>query len=101
VSANNISGALASFVELVFCQLGLLVFGFLCFKFFGNPSELLKETGFEDLPLSSQMILGRVLLSVLICGGLFLSVRSILNFSRAVRARRLRADETQSNPSPK
>src|SRR5438445_13420002 len=86
VIANNRSGRLATFVELVVCQLGLLIFGFLCFRFFSDPSELLRETGFEDLPKAWQIILGRALLSVLVCGGAFLSIRSVLRFSRAAKA---------------
>ena len=101
MSVNKKSGCIWAFIEMVVCQLGLLYFAFSFFKDFGDPSERLKETGFEDLPKSWQIILGRALLSVLICGGVFLSIRSILNFSRAIKARRLRADETQPSPSPK
>ena len=92
MGANKRSGRIAALVELVVCQLGLLFFGFLCFQFFGDPSQLLKGTGFEDLPKSWQMILGRVLLLAVIGEGVYFSIRSILNLSRALESRNQRDD---------
>jgi hypothetical protein len=86
VSANKKSGKVAAFVEMVVAQVGLLFFGFMCMKFFRNPSELFEGTGFEDLSQPWKIILGRAAFLVVIGSGLYMSIRSIVDFSHALKA---------------